>query len=232
MICGFFLLLLSTFSSKLSVVPLFSVCLPHTLFLLCPKNLLFYTSPTVSFLPFFLLGIRLPWTPPRLCSSWWQRRACSACLPAWARFTPATATLTASSTSPTPRRRCLERLSQQPGRPAEPGGDQMNWTQTDGGDTTQPNWGGKKDKLSRDCYCPVFFSPTLQLHVSLPHEPLRKQSKRCNRLWVIILSCSKKKYIIFLACYTSSQIKNFHICPSVTSETLSINANKPVFTML
>ncbi len=145
-------------------------CSPPASLLLCPKNLLFSTSPNVSFLPFFLLGIRLPWTPPRLCSSWWQRRACPACPPAWGRFTPTTATLTASSTSPTPRRRCSERLSQQqPGRPAEPGADKMNWTQTDGGDTTQPNW-GKKGQTEPGLFLSSFFSP--KLHFSLPHEPL------------------------------------------------------------
>ncbi len=83
------------------------------------------TASALSHVSFFLSGIRLPWTPPRLCFSWWQRRACPACPPAWGRFILATETLTASSTSPTPHRRCLELLDQQPGRPAELK-DQMN----------------------------------------------------------------------------------------------------------
>lgn len=74
------------------------------------------------------LGIRLRWTPPRLCSSSWLRKACPACHPAWGRFIPSTGTLTASSTSPTPPKRCSEHLSQRPGRPAEPEADKMNWT--------------------------------------------------------------------------------------------------------
>lgn len=50
------------------------------------------------------------WTPPRPSSSWWQRRACLACRPAWETFTATTGMQTASSTSPMPPRRCSERL--------------------------------------------------------------------------------------------------------------------------
>lgn len=155
-----FLIFLAFFSSQSRAVRFAIVSLS---LLLCPKSL-----PTVSFSPFSLLGIRLPWTPPRPCSSWWQRRACPACPPAWGRFIPATGMLTASSTSPTPRRICSEHLTQQPGHPAEPGAHTMNWTRTTGGDTTQLNW-ENKNKLSPDCFCPVFLSP--KLHFSLPHEP-------------------------------------------------------------
>lgn len=76
----------------------------------------------ISFLHFSLSGVRSPWTPLRLCSSLWLRKACPACPPAWERFIPATETRTASSTSPMPRRRCSE-LPQQ-GHPAEPAADQ------------------------------------------------------------------------------------------------------------
>lgn len=65
------------------------------------------------------VGIKSPWTPPRLCFCWWQRRACPACPPAWERCIPASETPTASSTSPMRHRRCLEPQWQQTGRRAE-----------------------------------------------------------------------------------------------------------------
>lgn len=76
----------------------------------------------IPFLHFSLSGVRLPWSPLRLCSSLWPRKACPACPPAWERFIPATETRTAFSTSPMPRRRCSE--LPQPGHPAEPAADQ------------------------------------------------------------------------------------------------------------
>lgn len=132
--------LLYTFLPELSDWPLLSLSfstplwLPHTLSPFVLKNL----SRSFTSASFFLSGIRSPWNLPRLCSSWWRRRACPACLPAWERFTPATATQMASSTSPTPHRRCSERLNQRPGRPAEPEADKKNelnpdqwWRQTE-----------------------------------------------------------------------------------------------------
>lgn len=82
------------------------LCLSVRIFL---PALFFHHSPTSASV--FHSGIRSPWTLPRLCSSWWQRGACPACPPAWGRSIPVTATPTASSTSHTPHRRCLEHLS-------------------------------------------------------------------------------------------------------------------------
>lgn len=100
----------------------------------------FYLSYSVKTLIFFLLEIRSPWTLHRLCFSWWQRRACPVCPLAWVRSTPATVILTAFSTSPTPHKRCLGHLNQQPGYPADPEADKMNWNSVNTGPDDLLNW--------------------------------------------------------------------------------------------
>lgn len=104
----FFSIQHSLLSYELSDVSLFSSCC-------LPLSCCCFLHQYLSF-----SGIRFPWSPHRLCSSWWQRRAWPACPPAWGRFIPTTVTPTASCTSPTPRRTCSEPLTLLPARPAEP----------------------------------------------------------------------------------------------------------------
>lgn len=120
---GFFSFFLNDFSSSLSEP------LQTSLHLFLLLSCYFPFCLTLS----FFLEIRSPWTQPKLFFSWWQRRACPVCPPAWGRSIPATVTLTASSTSPMPHRRCSGLHNQQRGHPAEPEADKTNWNTTNTG---------------------------------------------------------------------------------------------------
>lgn len=112
----------------------------HSGFIHHPLFLLFF----VTFLGFLLSEIRLHWTPPRRCSSSWLRKACPACRPAWGRFILTTGTQMVSYTSPTPRRRYLERLHWQPGHPADnQGDDHVNLTSS-----CSDSWTGRAGRKS------------------------------------------------------------------------------------
>lgn len=153
--------------AQVSDLSLGFLLLPHPS---CPPNCYIFhefTSQIISFLS-LCIGIRFPWTPPRPCFSWWQRRACRACPPAWGRFIPVTVTPTASSTSRTLHRKCSEHFSQQSGLPVEPGADVMNWALNYWWRHHPTQLGEERDKLSQAQ--PVVFTP--KLHFCLPHEPL------------------------------------------------------------
>lgn len=157
----------------------------------------------------FLLGIRLTSTPPRLCSSWWQRRACPACPPAWGKFIPATETLTASCTSPTPRKRCSEHLDQKPVRPAEPEADKMNSGPKRG--QTEPSPG---------CFYPFFLF--------LPQTAYQPTSWSLKHITSFLPSFVLSRLALTMSLFWTDRWVFFSVAPKTESKTSKLWFYPPV----